>query len=82
MAINEKKAYAAYYDNDIRMKSSSGAIFSLLANEVLEKKGIVYGVAMNASCTEAEYIGITERSMVRLKKFISLKAKTRICKCF
>ena len=54
MAINEKKAYAAYYDNDIRMKSSSGAIFSLLANEVLEKKGIVYGVAMNASCTEAE----------------------------
>ena len=38
MAINEKKAYAAYYDNDIRMKSSSGAIFSLLANEVLEKK--------------------------------------------
>lgn len=61
MAINEKKAYAAYYDNDIRMKSSSGAIFSLLANEVLEKKGIVYGVAMNASCTEAEYIGITEK---------------------
>ena len=58
MAINEKKAYAAYYDNDIRMKSSSGAIFSLLANEVLEKKGIVYGVAMNASCTEAEYIGM------------------------
>ena len=49
MAINEKKAYAAYYDNDIRMKSSSGAIFSLLANEVLEKKGIVYGVAMNLS---------------------------------
>ena len=61
MAINEKKAYAAYYDNDIRMKSSSGAIFSLLVNEVLEKKGIVYGVAMNASCTEAEYIGITEK---------------------
>ena len=61
MAINEKKAYAAYYDNDIRMKSSSGAIFSLLANEVLEKKGIVYGVAMNASCTEAEYIGVTEK---------------------
>lgn len=56
-----KKAYAAYYDNDIRMKSSSGAIFSLLANEVLEKKGIVYGVAMNASCTEAEYIGVTEK---------------------
>ena len=27
MAINEKKAYAAYYDNDIRMKSSSGATF-------------------------------------------------------
>lgn len=39
----------------------SGAIFSLLANEVLEKKGIVYGVAMNTSCTEAEYIGITEK---------------------
>ena len=57
----QKKAYAAYYDNDIRMKSSSGAIFSLLANEVLEKKGIVYGVAMNASCTEAEYIGVTEK---------------------
>ena len=71
MAINEKKAYAAYYDNDIRMKSSSGAIFSLLANEVLEKKGIVYGVAMNASCTEAEYIGITEKQ--ELEKLLGSK---------
>ena len=44
MAINEKKAYAAYYDNDIRMKRSSGAIFSCWANEGVEKKGIVYGV--------------------------------------
>lgn len=61
MTISEKKAYAAYYDDDIRMKSSSGAIFSLLANMVLEKRGIVYGVVMNESCTEAEYIGITEK---------------------
>ena len=59
MAINEKKAYAAYYDNDIRMKSSSGAIFSLLANEVLEKKGIVNGVSKNPSITQSEYIIVT-----------------------
>lgn len=78
MAINRKKAYAAYYDNDIRMKSSSGAIFSLLANEVLEKKGIVYGVAMNASCTEAEYIGITEKQDLEKllgSKYLQVKLK-------
>lgn len=40
-------AYAAYnLDEKIRLASSSGGIFTLLAEDVLEKNGVVYGAAM------------------------------------
>ena len=42
------KAYAAYYKNEeIRFKSSSGGIFSLIAEDILKKNGIVYGAAFD-----------------------------------
>ena len=42
------KVYAAYNKNeDIRMKSSSGGIFTLLAEETIRKGGIVFGVKFN-----------------------------------
>ena len=44
----ETKAYAAYAkDPTVRKASSSGGIFSLLANEVLKAKGLVYGAAFD-----------------------------------
>lgn len=51
--LNEKKgnfliSYAAYANNDeLRMKSSSGAIFSLCAEEVLNQQGVVFGAAFD-----------------------------------
>lgn len=48
------KTYAAYYDNDIRLSSSSGGIFSLLAS----KFDVVYGVAMSEDCYECQFVRV------------------------
>lgn len=43
-----KKVYAAYNKNeDIRMQSSSGGIFTLLAEETIKNGGVVFGVKFN-----------------------------------
>lgn len=43
-----KKAYAAYNKNDeVRLNSSSGGIFTILAEQVLGNKGIVFGAGFN-----------------------------------
>ncbi|MDE6024410.1 MAG: Coenzyme F420 hydrogenase/dehydrogenase, beta subunit C-terminal domain [Lachnospiraceae bacterium] len=56
---NNPKAYACINKNeDIRLESSSGGIFSLLAECVIEQGGIVYGAAFNDKY-EVEHIGIT-----------------------
>ncbi|MEG0577317.1 MAG: Coenzyme F420 hydrogenase/dehydrogenase, beta subunit C-terminal domain [Bacilli bacterium] len=47
-ANNVSEAYAAQaLDTDIRLKSSSGGIFTLLSNVVLELNGIVIGAGFN-----------------------------------
>lgn len=44
------KSYAAYYDNDeVRLNSSSGGIFSVIAS----KFDVVYGVSLTEDCYEA-----------------------------
>lgn len=44
------KVYSAINKiEDIRMKSSSGGIFTALASEVLKEKGVVFGAAFNES---------------------------------
>jgi len=50
------KTYAAYYDNNIRNISSSGAIFSAIATRF----DVVYGVAMSKDCKEAQFIRCTD----------------------
>ena len=47
---------------DLWLSSSSGAVFSSLAEYVLNKNGIVYGVAMSEDCYSAEFIAVTDRS--------------------
>lgn len=45
---NNPIAYAAYNkDENIRLESSSGGIFTLLANYILENDGIIFGAAFN-----------------------------------
>ncbi len=42
------KAYAAYsLDNELIMKSSSGGMFSVFAESILEKGGVVFGAAFD-----------------------------------
>lgn len=60
--MKPEKVYACYNrDKDLRLSSSSGAIFSSLAEYVFGKNGIVYGVAMSEDCYSAEFIAVTDR---------------------
>ena len=69
--------YACYNINEkVRKNSSSGGVFSSLADYVIEKKGIVYGVAISKDCYSAEYIGVTckeEIKKLRGSKYLQAK---------
>lgn len=57
------ESFAAYnVDCDIRLQSSSGGVFSLIAEDVLNSNGIVYGVAMTEDCHSAQFIRVTGRN--------------------
>lgn len=45
-------------DKEIRSNSSSGGFFSVIADRVLAQSGVVFGVAMNSECKEAEYVEV------------------------
>lgn len=69
--------YAAYSkDNKLRLESSSGAIFSLLAEQVLHQNGTVYGVAMSQDCKYAEFIRVDKQedlSKLRGSKYLQAR---------
>lgn len=66
------KVYACYNtDKNVRLSSSSGAVFSSLAEYVLEQQGCVYGVAMSADCYTVEFISATSKD--GLKKLCGSK---------
>ena len=75
--MNPLKVYASYnVHDDIRLNSSSGAIFSLLAEYVFDRQGIVYGVAMAEDCYSAEFIEISDRKdLVKLQGSKYMQAK-------
>lgn len=55
--------WAAYNTNDkTRYNSSSGGIFSLLAENVIRSGGVVYGIAMSSDCYSAEYVRVDDIS--------------------
>lgn len=55
--------YAAYSKNEkLRLESSSGAIFSLLAEQALHQDGSVYGVALSRDCKYAEFIRVDKQA--------------------
>lgn len=71
------KVYAGYSNRqDVRMSSSSGAIFSSLAEYVLKQQGIVYGVKMSDDCYSAEFTRVTNiAGLVWLRGSKYLQAK-------
>lgn len=42
-------------NNDVRNESSSGGIFSILAEAYLKNGGVVYGTAMSEDCKDAVF---------------------------
>lgn len=70
---SEPAAYAARSCQDpVRLSSSSGGVFSLLAQEVLAQQGVVYGAAMT-SVTQAAHIRVCQPeqlSLLRGSKYI------------
>ena len=75
--MKPEKVYACFNkDKDVRLSSSSGAVFSSLAEYVLNKNGIVYGVTMSEDCYSAEFISVTDRSgLTKLRGSKYLQAK-------
>lgn len=73
---NNPKAYACYNLNEeIRKESSSGGIFTLLASNIIDRGGIIYGAAFNHNY-EVEHIKITtkkELNKLRGSKYVQSK---------
>lgn len=53
-------------DEDVRMNSSSGGVFSSLAEYVLEKKGVVFGAAFSEQFRKVEHIAIYDKEDLKL----------------
>ena len=71
------KAYACYLrDDNKRMNSSSGAVFSALSSYIFSVNGVVYGVAMADDCCSAVFISVTdEEGLKKLRGSKYLQAK-------
>ncbi|MDD3139760.1 MAG: Coenzyme F420 hydrogenase/dehydrogenase, beta subunit C-terminal domain [Lachnospiraceae bacterium] len=69
-----ESAFAAYaLNDDIRVKSSSGGVLTVLAEEVLRKNGLVYGVSMSNDCRSCGFIcvdSVNDISNIRGSKYI------------
>ncbi len=76
-SMKQNKVYACYNLNkNVRLDSSSGAVFSAMAHYVFEKHGVVYGVAMSEDCYSAEFIKVSDENGVkRLRGSKYLQAK-------
>lgn len=77
MKNNNPDVYAAYcYDENIRMSSSSGGVFTILAKYILSLHGVVYGVAMDEDCMGARFIKVThDRNLSKLRGSKYFQAK-------
>lgn len=75
--MKQIKTYACYLNDDnVRLISSSGAVFSVLASYVFSLGGVVYGVTMAEDCYSAEFVAITcEDDINKLRGSKYLQAK-------
>lgn len=77
MIMKPLKVYACYnIDQNIRLSSSSGAVFSALADYVCSLQGIVYGVAMSEDCYSAKFIRVIDKNeLIKLRGSKYLQAQ-------
>ena len=67
-AVTMTKAYAAVNsDYDTRITSTSGGVFSLLAQTVLQKNGVVFGAAYNPDFSVSHQYTETEDGLQRFR---------------
>ncbi|MBR5318648.1 MAG: polysaccharide pyruvyl transferase family protein [Peptococcaceae bacterium] len=72
------ECYAMWADDEIRMVSSSGGMFTVLANYVLEKDGYVCGAAYTDDYTAVEHIVISDKNdlpRLRGSKYVQSNTK-------
>ena len=68
MAENTPKAYAAYAkDEEMRLSSSSGGVFTELAKEVLKDGGVIFGAAYNERFEVVHICVETEDELAKLR---------------
>lgn len=60
--FNEPECYAACANDDIRMDSSSGGIFTLAAQYILEQEGYVCGAAYTDNYEKVEHILVSDKN--------------------
>ena len=54
---------AAYInDDEVRFNSSSGGVFTAIAEHILSKGGVVFGAALSDDCRSVNHIEITDKS--------------------
>lgn len=53
-------------DNEIRFNSSSGGVFSAIAEYIISENGVIFGVSMSDDCKSAEHIAV--QSLEDLKR--------------
>ncbi len=67
-------AYAAINkDKDVRLKSASGGIFTILAEDIVSRGGIVFGAAFSDDFKSVKHIGVTDIAgieMLRGSKYL------------
>ena len=86
-ALNEKKnknlsnpkCYAVMASDEIRAKSSSGGIFTLLAEQVLDKGGYVCGASYNEDWTVSHIIVDNKEDLSLLRGSKYLQSSTEKC---
>lgn len=67
------------YANDLQLRilSSSGGIFSVMAENILNQNGVVYGVKMSQDCEECNFVKVStlkELSALRGSKYLQSKS--------
>lgn len=63
------QGFAAYCKDElIRKNSSSGGLFSVLAEEIIALNGVVYGVAMSENTVLAEYVRAENKPQLQMMR--------------
>lgn len=75
----EPECYAAAAEDEIRMKSSSGGIFSLLAEHILDKGGYICGAAFDKDWSVRHIVIDNKQDLAKLRGSKYVQSDTENC---